>query len=184
MDITTVAMPNAQLKKRFGLIALKIGAPVAHKIGIEMPLDEGEYSSTTKAVGGKTRTRATPQSSHYAMGRNRLGEQVPVKALPGATVYLEVEDLSRCSEEDVEAMRWACQHPECAGKRWATKDDLARDHGKQKDLIAQANGDPHGQAHVYFGVIEIPAQPERKDDKGKTVSAPTAAVVMIVSDEE
>lgn len=185
MDATAVSMPAAQFKKRFGLIPARIGRSFAHKLGVAMPLEPPEYSTITKVVGSKARTRLGTQKSPYEYGHVE-GHQVPVpvKALPGATVQLDVQDLSRLEDDLVPHVKWACMHPGCAGKRWESKSALIQGHDDSRKLAEEAERSPAGQAHVYYGVLEIAGTPEKKDDKGRVVTDAKHPVIMLLSDEE
>lgn len=186
MNVPAADVVMTQFKKRFGLIAARIGASFAHKIGVPMTLDAPEYSTATKAVGAKTRTRVTQQSANFEYGRNPLdGSRCATRALPGATVQLEVQDISKLEPEEARQLKWVCNHRECQAKRWNSKEELGRAHGKQKDLVEDAERDPHGQPHVYFAVLEIPGTDEQKDPKtGKVTEPATPATIIICSDEE
>ena len=129
--------------KRFGLIPARIGTDIQHTIGIGMPLEDPLYSTVTNVVGGRTRTTAIATKKNYAYAP-RNGAQFPVEALPGATVYLNVQDITRIEPELVDQAKWVCKHHGCAGKRFASKAELVQSHGKNKDLIDEANRDPRG----------------------------------------
>jgi hypothetical protein len=187
MDATAVTMPAATAQKRYGLYPARIGWTFAHKLGIEMPLETPKYPVTAKQLGATpgARTRARVVEPHFRMGTSPVtGENVAVAALPGATVMLDVQNLIDVEPEVARHVKWACQHPECAGKRWESRDKMRAEHGDEMKLREAAKMDPRGgRAHCYFGVIEIAAKPESKDDKGR-VSPAVGATVMIVSDEE
>lgn len=183
-------------KKRFGLIPARIGAQFAHKILIELPLTEPEFPTSTGALGARSRTKISTSKPHYAYV-TKNGVSIPSRALPGATVMLDVQDVSRLEEESEAQVKWYCMHRDCVhagggtSKRFEKKDDLFRAHAKNKDLIEEAQRDPNGQAHVYIGILEIPATPEvaeLKDDKTGKVTRPAQPAqlptAMLVSDVE
>jgi hypothetical protein len=191
----TIVLP--QYKKRYGLVAAKIGATFSHKLGVPMPLDAPEYSTASKTIGLKARTTVQRHKPMYEYGEPGLpGERFPVRALPGATVVLQVQDLSALEPDLAEQVVWKCQHHECAGRSWETKQALFEAHGDNRKLIDEAQKDPRGQAHLYLAVLEIAGKPEipgiteKRDEGGKVATkavpavAGTAPVVMILSDEE
>lgn len=183
MNTTNVDMTKPT--KRFGLIPARIGTSILHTLGISMPLAEPEYSVASKAVGSRTRIRANTNKPHYAYS-SHLGVSFPTAALPGAPMYLDVQDLSRLEPELVEHVKWTCTHRDCLGKMHASRELLTQSHGKNKDLIDEANRDPRGgQAHLFHAVIEIPAVAEQKDEKtGKVTRHAQPATVIVASDEE
>jgi hypothetical protein len=173
---------------RFGLVPAKIGASFAHKLGVPFPLTPPEYSTKSTTPGGGARTRAHAVSKPgFEYGTNPIdGSKIATKALPGTTIYLEVQDLSRVELELVDHVEWTCNHPDCGGKKYKTRDELVRAHGKDADLIAKAQQlgvERGGRAHVFFGVIELPAVEEKKDEKGRVVRPAQDVTVMLVSDE-
>lgn len=184
-DPNSVSKENETQKKRFGLIPARIGAQFAHKILVELPLNEPEYATTTGVVGAKSRTKISQTSPHYAY-TTKGGVSIPTRALPGATIMLDVQDVTRLEEDLVPQVKWYCMHRDCGShKRFDRKDDLFRAHEKQKTLIEQAQRDPYGQAHVYIGILEIPAVAEVKDEKtGKITRHAQLATAMLVSDVE
>jgi len=192
MNVPQADVVMTQFKKRFGLIAARIGASFVHKIGVAMTLEAPEYATATKAVGARTRTRVTQQSSLFEYGKNPLdGSRCATRALPGASVQLEVQDISKLEPEEAKLLKWVCNHRECQGKRWNSKEEMVRAHGKQKDLIEDAERDPHGQPHVYYAVLEIAGTPDKEEVKdpktGKVLEPAVAgepATILICSDEE
>ena len=158
----------------------------AHKILFELPLTEPELPTTTPfALTSMSRTKIGQANPQYAY-TTKHGVRIPCKALPGATVMLDVQDISRLEEDLVPLVKWYCMHRECgAHKRYDRKEDLHRAHAKQKDLVATAKRDPNGQAHVYIGILEIAATTEVKEEKtGKVIKPAQLATCMLVSDVE
>lgn len=185
MNTASVVLPDTTQKKRFGLIPARIGADVPHKIGVELSIDEPLYSTATQSLGSKTRTRLAPANPKILFAPNARGELIATKALPGATVYLTVQDLSRLEPELADSVKWVCRHPDCAGKKHDSKAALIQSHPKNRDLIDDAEKDPRGgHAHVYYGVLEIAAADAKKDGKTGAVQAAQASTVMLLSDEE
>lgn len=176
---------------RLGLIPARIGASFAHKLGIAMPMAEPRYGTTPASKEPAVRTRIAPKRKFYEMGVNQLdGSKCETKALPGATVMLVVEDFSRLSVEEQEQVKWHCNHPDCAGARFDTKQELFESHEDNRQLIAQAKADPRGpKAHVYIGVLEVvghEGSAAKRDAEGKVTKPAvpaTETVVMLVSDE-
>lgn len=181
---------QAQNNKRFGVIFARIGTSHMHTIGVPLPIDPPSYPTTTGQLGANARTRIAATSPKYRF-ENRPGlggvpMPVAVEALPGAHVQLEVQDISRLSPEDASKMTWTCKHPDCGGGtlRASSKDELIRMHGKQKDLIEEAQKSPVGQPHLCYGVVEIAGCAEKRDEKGRVVTPATPATVMLATDVE
>jgi hypothetical protein len=188
------AAPAPRQTKRFGLFPVKIGTTVLHRLGIDMPLeppahDARQYGKTS----AKVRTKIRPTKPRYEMGVVAQGPhnvEVPVKALAGCPVYLEVQPFDRLDEDLRDHVKWSCNHPECAGKRWDTVEALQQEHEPDHILRKEAAQSPDGKPHMYMGVIEIAGvegKPEEKNAEGKVTKKavePVLPVVMIVSNEE
>lgn len=184
MEVVSVGQP---VKKRYGLIAARIGRSFGHKLGVAMPLETPAYSTTMAKVPGMApaRTRLGGGKSHIEFGR-REGHNtpVPVRALPGATVQLEVQDITRLEADLAPHVKWVCMHPGCAGARFDSKDELFRAHEDNARLVEDAERDPRGGApHLFYAVLELAGKPEKKDKDGKVVQEEVAPQVMILSDE-
>jgi hypothetical protein len=180
-------------KHRLGLIPAKIGAEFAHKIGIAMPMEPPRYPTTEaqRTALQPVRTRLAPAKKLYEFGRNEIdGSLCPTKALPGATVYLLVQDFSRLETDLVPHVKWQCRHPDCVSARWDSKQELFEAHDDNRILEAAALADSRGpRAHVYLGVLEMaghPGKPAKLDDKGKVIERAEPAIemqIMLLSDE-
>lgn len=198
---TLHAQMQEQKRRRFGLFPVKVGAMVLHRIGIPMPLDTPMYDARNPhaAVAAKVRTRIPaarlhrPQYERGVITQNGISVEVPVKALTGTAVYLEVQPFDRLTDDERAVVKWCCNHHECAGKRWESAEEVHQAHAKDSDLIKAAEQAPLGWAgpHMYFGVIEIPGvdgKDEVKDaSTGKVTQRKVEAVpptIMIVSNEE
>lgn len=186
MDTLTHAPIPA--KKRFGLIAAKIGVDMVHKLSVELPMMAPRYSTNTQADGLLARTRIAKANPAYKYDRNERGETYAASALPGANIYLVVQDISRLEPELVQHVKWMCRHPDCAGQRHATREDLIRSHGDNRDLIAEAERSIVGQAHIYVGVLELTGKRnDKRTDKDGKVMGPEwlqEPTVMLLSNEE
>jgi hypothetical protein len=191
-----VVMPQSEkIQRRFGLFPVRIGANVIHRLGIAMPLETPEHDARQYGKRAtKVRSRVRPAKPRYEMGlvkQNGLDVEVPVKAFAGCPVYLEVQPWDRLEDELRPHVKWACNHPDCVGKRYETAEALQQDHEPNHILEQEATQAPNGQAHMYFGVIELAgkdAVAEVKDEKtGKIVQRAIPAevpTIMIVSNEE
>lgn len=174
---------------QFGLRPAKIGATFAHRLRtVEIPLDPPMYASTTRQVGEKARTRVSSQKPTYRYGKNpHDGSAFPEAALPGATIMLDMQDLSRVEASDRKHAKWVCNHPDCKGQSWDSKDALFVGHASERELTERGKADRDerkpSRAHVYYAEIEIAGRPEKKDKDGKTLESATPPTVMLASDE-
>lgn len=178
-------MPAAHLKKVYGLVAAKIGSDFAHKIGVPMPLEKPEFATRSPRSALKARTVIGNRSPLYEYGKSDIdGSTVAIRALPGATVMVQVQDLSRLEPELLAHGHWTCRHRECHGQKWDSKESLRRSHATHKDLVEAAERDVYGQQHTYYFVLEIAGTPEKRDEKnGKLIAEAVPPVIMLLSDE-
>lgn len=187
--MVNVPMPAAAQTRRFGLFAARIGVMLSHKLGVAMPMTPPQYDNESKIVGALfARTTVQRPSRHYEMVTVQTAagpRSYPSRALPGAVVVLPVQDITRLEPEFVSKVKWVCSHPECAGARFASKDELFQSHDENRKLIERAQQDPNGRAHMYYGVLEIAGNDAKVDDKtGKVLHPGSEPTVMLLSDEE
>jgi hypothetical protein len=190
MSLGAIVPAQNQYKKRLGLFPARIGFDFAHALGVAMPLTPPDRSTNTAVQGGLARTTISRGPKHYEMGKNLIdGTPTALKALPGATVMLPVQDFSRLEPHLAAKVRWECRHPDCKGSRYESREALLRDHADNRTLIEEAEKSVNPTPHVYLGVIEIEgkdARPEVRGEDGKIVKQGVAAempTVMLVSDE-
>ena len=160
-------------KVRMGCFPARIGMQHAHRIGVSIPLAAPERPVATIGAIGAARTTINRARQNYQYGANGH----PLRALPGATVYLEVQDFSRLEPELAEKVRWVCTHHNCAGKHFGSPEELIQSHppdAQLRDEVEIVYGTAvRGRPHMYMGVLEIAgadgaeAQPAKKNEKGE-----------------
>lgn len=176
----------APLKKRFGLVAARVGSTHVHKLGIPMPIAAPLYSTASAANARPARVKSALGARQPTVERDAAGNALRV--LPGGQVALEVQDASRLPPELRALVKWTCRHPDCAGHHFKTRSELVQAHADNRVLVEEAERSPEGRPHLYYGFIEVEGrdgQPEeRHGDKvvRKAVEA-TDAIVMLVSEE-
>lgn len=168
-----------KIEPRYGVITAKIGSEFVHTIGIEIELNEPEYSCFapgSPAPNDKVKSGVNKSNPHYKYGEKadangRIGFK-RTHALPGSKHLKAVEDISRLQPELAKHVKWECRHPECAGKKFASKAECVRSHRPNKDLRREQ------QTHLIYGVLELAATKDAKT--GET----TPAYFDLLSDEE
>lgn len=184
MNQEELRIPQAALKKRYGVITARIGTEHMHTLGIEVELNEPDrsvWAPGQPSPNAKIRSAVDKFNPRYryiqrADEHGRAG-YCRSHALPGALVMLVVEDISRLPEEYLDRVEWKCFHHGCAGKKWPTKDACVRAHPNQKELRDTM------QTHLIVGVLEIAGTKDQKDKDGKVVSG-KPALLNFLSDEE
>jgi len=192
----TAMTQQQSYQMRYGCFAARIGADVNHKLGIDMPVEPPQYGtalnvrSATARKGGRDLSQyVIQQDTRQAAGPGGSHPNVPKAVKAGQRVSLTVEDISRYPDE-AEHAAWICTHPECAGKRHASKRELLASHDSNKDLTSRQ------EKHMYYAVFEeaahpgSPGRPEERDAEGKVTKKgvpgrdETPARVILLSDEE
>jgi len=173
---------------RLGLVPLQISRCVMHKLSVPIDLLPPIYSTEQRGMIPRVRTKVAARALPYEVDKVT---GVRTRALKGAMVELEAQDFNTLEEDLQKLVRWTCRHPECLAENpqgWATKADLIRDHGDQRQLLAEARQQPNAKPHLYYGILEVagsPAQPEKKEgDKVVQKASPgKETIVMILSEE-
>lgn len=163
-----------KFQRRMGVFSVTPGAEIAHKLEtIDLPVMPPDYSTAAKG-----RARVKLAHDRFVFGTNDA--ELPVGAPPtakgppcatfvrkGQTVIQGVLDGERDESLDEEVrekhLKVACLNPACAGQRWASLKQFRAKHMTDRDAKKAF------QAHVYYGVAEIP---ERVDEaSGETLPA-------------
>lgn len=131
-----------------------------------------------------TNSPTAPRTVRYGVMFARIGTTHKYKLLEdcppderGDVVHLNVNDISRLDPELRDRVRWFCMHPECAGKRFATKEELVSSHADQKVLIKNE------EKHLCMGVITMPPVKARAEIRNARGQLRKEAVGMYVWEE-
>lgn len=111
-----------------------------------------------------TNSPTEPRKIRYGVMFARIGSTHKYKLLEncypdekGDVVHLDVKDISRLDADVRHRVRWFCSHPECAGKRYASKEELIAGHADQRALIKNE------EKHLCMGVVELPPVKARQE---------------------
>lgn len=182
-------LSHLQAEHRLGLVPLQVGRNIMHRLGIAIDLQPPLYSTEQRGMIPRLRIKVAAKPTPYEVDPIT---GVRTRALKGALIELQVQDFNMLEEELQRMARWTCRHPDCLmdhAAGWPTKADLIRDHGDQKQLLAESKQAINARPHLYYAVLEVAgvqAVPEKKDTDGRIAQKARSgsdAIVMILSEE-
>ena len=159
-DVDYTAQRAMQKSKRFGVIALRIGSVIEHRLTKALKLASG---------------RLLEKGSKIHLGVDDI------------TRHPDEPHKWHCRRPDVAQGKttWSpCEHMEQHPEGFATKKELLAVHRSNRELRNDE------ETHLYFAVADLPASPGKKavlDKNGEEVEGavePRGARILILSDEE